>query len=846
MRKLARAGIAGAAVLAIGAGSAFAMNSSESAGAQGDGTAVTPAGWRVTPAGTQTTLGKLPTATALSPDGKLLLVLNTGDTDAQQLQAVDPGSHRVVQTLGYKAPDGLYAGVAFSPDGKHAYASAGGGNTIHTYAVNGQHLTEQAPIALPTKNPAGQAVNTYPAGLAVTPDGKRLVVADQQTDSASVVDLTTRQINTVPVGHNPYAVALSPDGRTAYVSNQGANTLSALDVSGPTPKVTRTITVGTHPNRLAVDKRTGTVFAANSESDSVSVIPVGAPQSTIDLAPYRGAPIGSNPDDLALSGDGSTLYVANSGNNDVDVVDARTGKVRGMIPTAWYPTSVTPSPDGRTLYVTNAKGLGAGPNDGPGYPNPNSPVGDGYGAPDQYSGSMISGSLSTIAVPDDAQLARYSQQVVADDGFDERDKVRNAVPNNPVPARAGDPSPIKHVIYVVKENRTYDQVFGSLGKGNGDPKLNLFGDDSAPNSRALQRRFVTLDNTYANAEISAQGWSWSVGANSNPYVEQTWAANYSNRNHPYDYEGGNLATAPNRDPADAYIWDKLADKKIPFRNYGFYESDNKFNSGPQAPDPRLVANSDPNFYGWDLKCPDSAGTFTPETRCNTRIDEWKREFAGYEAHNNLPTMQFLRLPNDHTQTTKPGEPTPSAYVADNDYALGQLVDTVSHSKDWASTAIFVVEDDAQDGPDHVDAHRMPAQVISPYTQTGKVDSTHYSTVSVLRTIEQLVGLGPLTQFDAQATPMFNSFTNKPDFTPYTAVKPPQQVLSARNGQNAPMAAQAARQDFTKEDKVDQQTANQAIWQSVKGAGSPMPAPVHPAGFAAPPPAAERDGDGDGD
>ncbi len=846
MRKLARVGVAGAAVLAFGAGTAFAVESYQHAGPQGDGTAVTPAGWRVTPVGAQTQLGKLPTASALSPDGKLLLVLNTGDTAQQQLQAIDPASHQVVQTIDYKAPDGLYAGVAFSPDGKHAYASAGGANTIHAYTVNGQHLSEDPAIPLPTKNPSGQTVNMYPAGLAVTPDGKRLVVADQLTDSASTVDLATKAVSTVPVGHNPYGVALSPDGHTAYVSNQGANTVSALDITGPEPTVARTITVGTHPNRLAVDKGTGTVYSANSESDSISVIPAGAsaPQSTINLAPYQGAQVGANPDGLALSGDGSTLYVTNSGNNDVDVVDAHTGKVRGMIPTAWYPTGVTPSMDGRTLYVTNAKGLGAGPNNGPGYPNPYSKVGDGYGSENQYIGSMIPGSLSSIPTPDASQLAKYSQQVVANDGFDERDKVRGAVPNSPVPARTGDPSPIKHVIYVVKENRTYDQVFGSLGKGNGDPRLNLFGDDSAPNSRALQRKFVTLDNSYANAEISAQGWSWSVGANSNPYTEQTWAANYSSpdRNHPYDYEGSNIATAMNRDPADSYIWDRLADKKIPFRNYGFYESDNHFNTGPSAPDPKLVSNTDPNFYGWDMKCPDSAGTFKPQMQCNTRIDEWKKEFADYEAHNNLPTMQFLRLPNDHTQTTKPGAPTPSAYVADNDYALGQLVDTVSHSKDWGSTAIFVVEDDAQDGPDHVDAHRMPVQVISPYTQTGKVDSTLYSTVSVLRTIEQIVGIGPMTQFDAQATPMFNAFTSKPDLTPYNAVKPSDQVLTAINGQNAPMAGQMSLQSFDKEDQLNAQLANQAIWQSVKGAGSPMPAPAHQAGAPAQPPATDPDGD----
>jgi YVTN family beta-propeller protein len=823
---LTRTGIAVLAATAVGVGTAYAVEfGGRHAGPQSDGTSITPAGWHVTPVGTQTPLGTLPSAAALSPDGATLLVLNTGD-NTNSVQVINTAEHRVTQTISYTAPEGLFAGVAFSPDGTHAYASAGGGNKIRVYTVSAGALTEQAPLPLPTTNPSGGAVNLYPAALAVTPDGKRVVVADQLADAASVVDVANGAVRTVGVDHNPYGVALSPDGNTAYVSNQGANTVSVLDIAGASPVVTRTITVGTHPNRLVVDPHTGTLYVANSESDSVSVVPAGAdtPTTTIDLAPYRGAPIGSNPDGLALSGDGRTLYVANSGNNDVDVVDLHSNRVRGMIPTAWYPTSVTPSSDGRTLFVTNAKGLGAGPNNGPNNPNPT--VGSGYGSPDQYIGSMIVGSLSTVDTPNNDQLERYSRQVVANDGFDERDKVRRAASDNPVPGRVGESSPIKHVIYVVKENRTYDQEFGSLGKGNGDPTLNLFGDDSAPNSRALQRKFVTLDNFYANAEISAQGWNWSTQANANPYTEQTWVANYSGRNHPYDYEGGNFATTAGRNPLDSYFWDRLADKNIPFRNYGFFESDNKFNAGTQGADPRLAANTDPNFYGWDMKCPDSAGTFTPLMTCNTRIDEWQKEFDGYVANDNLPTMQFLRLPNDHTATTKPGAPTPAAYVADNDYALGRLVDSVSHSKYWSSTAIFVVEDDAQDGPDHVDAHRTIAQVISPYTQTGKVDSTFYSTVSMLRTIELIAGIGPMTQFDAQAAPMFGSFTNRPNVAPYTAVKPAQQILTAVNGANAPMAAQAAKQNLSEEDLINEAQATQEIWASIKGINTPMPAPVH--------------------
>jgi YVTN family beta-propeller protein len=672
----------------------------------------------------------------------------------------------------------------------------------------------------------------YPAGLAVTPDGKRLVVADEMADSASVIDLATGQISTVGVGQNPYGVAISPDGRTAYISDQGANTVTTLGLTGATPSITRTITVGTHPNRMVADPKTGTLYVANSESDSVSVIPAGAtqPERTISLSPYPGAPIGSNPDGLALGPDSRTLYVANSGDNDVDVVDLPSGRVRGMIPTGWYATSVAVSDDSGTLFATSGKGLGAGPN--PNGPNPytDSQLRSTPAWLAQYVGTMMKGTLSTIQVPDPVTLERYTQQVNRNDGFGEGDQVRATetqhLARNPVPARVGESSPIKHIIYIVRENRTYDQEFGSLGKGNGDPSLNLFGNESAANSRTLENKFVTLDNFYANAEVSAQGWNWSVGANSNPYVEQTWVGNYSGRNHPYDYEGGNYAAAMNSNPLDSYIWDRLADKNVPFRNYGFYETDNHMNTGMNPADPRLAASTDPNYYGWDLRCPDSSGTFKPLMTCNTRYDEWAREFNSYVANNNLPSVEFVRFGNDHTEGTAAGFPTPRAYVADNDYALGQLVDTVSHSKYWSSTAIFVVEDDAQAGPDHVDAHRTTAEVISPYTQTGEVDSTFYSTASMLRTMELLAGIGPMTQFDASAIPMFNSFTDHPDFTSYNVIKPPASILTQVNSANAPLAGAIAKQSFSEEDQANMQLLNEAVWQSVKGAGSTMPAPQH--------------------
>src|SRR6476659_5223217 len=431
---------------------------------------------------------------------------------------------------------------------------------------------------------------------------------------------------------------------------------------------------------------------------------------------------------------------------------------------------------------------------------------------------MMVGTLSTFRVPGQEQLARWTAQVQRNNA---PDQARGAV----IPRTPGGPTPIKHVIYVVKENRTFDQEMGSLGKGNGDPSLNLFGDESAPNTRELARRFTTIDNFYADAEVSAQGWNWVASATSNPYAEQQWPANYSGRKAPYPSEDADPENA-GQQPNDTYIWQRLAKKGLSFRNYVFYVD--LSGSTVHAADPVLQAHTDTAYRGFDMACPDSSGTFKPmSAACGTtgRVDEWVREFKQYEATSTLPKVQFVRLPSDHTAGTRAGSPTPKAYVADNDYALGRLVDTVSHSKDWKSTAIFVTEDDAQNGPDHVDAHRTLALAISPYTQTGKVDSTFYNTASMVRTVSLLAGVGPLTQFDAYSTPMSASFTTRPDARPYDVIRP-SYPMTSKNGAAAPLASQSAAQDLTREDRIDMNTFNQAVWQSVKGSGSPMPAPQH--------------------
>ncbi|HEY8912191.1 bifunctional YncE family protein/alkaline phosphatase family protein [Lacisediminihabitans sp.] len=805
-------GLIGLLAFALVGGVAAAAITQNVAGPHQDGTATTSVGQRVTPAGQQTRLGDLPLNSALSPDGKKLLVSNNGQ-GTQSLQLVDVGTRAVVQTISYLSPESLYMGLAWSPDGTRAFASAAANAKIRVYSFANGTLTEGTAIPLPSTTPDGAKLNLFPAGLALTPDSKRLVVADQLADAVSVVDLATGTVSTVPVGHRPLWVTLSKDGQTAYVTNQGASTVSAVGLAGPDPVVTATLPVGLHPNKSLLSTAGDTLYVANGDADTVSAVALSAgTSSTIRLAPYDGAPIGSNPTGLALDDTKGTLLVSNSGNNDVAVVDLASKQVAGVVPVGWYPTSVAFA--GGKLLVTNAKGLGAGPNNGPGHPNPESTTPT---AENQYTGSMITGTLSSFDIPTGDRLRKATRQV-------ESNNSSVAAQGEVIPRKPGQPSPIKHVIYIVKENRTYDQVLGSLGRGNGDASLNLFGDESAPNFRSLSKQFTTIDNFYADAEVSANGWNWVTSANSNPYAEQMWPANYSGRKAPYPSESADPEHA-SQEPDNTYVWQRLAKANVSFRNYGFFVQ----NSGGSfiAADPVLNAQTDHGYRGFDMGCPDASGTFTAlKADCGTpRVDEWIKDFTASVTANTVPTVQFVRLPSDHTQATSPGKPTPKAYVADNDFALGQLVDTVSHSKIWKDTAIFVTEDDAQNGPDHVDAHRTLALAISPYTQTGKVDSTFYSTASMVRTIGLVAGIQPLTQFDAFATPMSASFTSEANRAPYSAVRPSYDMATV-NAANAPLATQSGAQKTVTEDTIDEQLYNRAIWKSVRGTGSVMPAPEH--------------------
>jgi hypothetical protein len=399
------------------------------------------------------------------------------------------------------------------------------------------------------------------------------------------------------------------------------------------------------------------------------------------------------------------------------------------------------------------------------------------------------------------------------------------------------------VIYVIRENRTYDQVFGDLPKGNGDPSLTLFKDESAPNARALVQRFGLFDNFYADAEVSADGHNWITQAGATDYVDKTWPINYSpgprSSGRAYDFEdvapGQLFASEPLQgDPSiprsgaaqtRGYLWDNAFFAGVGFRDYGEYTQTDCAGSGNVSHTTHLDTTRFPGYVdtkypGYSTGCSDHA----------QREPEWEREFRGYVKSGGLPALELVRLGNDHTNGTRAGSATPQSYVADNDVAIGRLIDVVSHSKYWASTAIFITEDDAQNGPDHVDAHRTLALVVSPWTKRGAVDSTHYDTASMVATIEDLLGLSPMTITDARATRMWNDFGTKADLTPYTAKTP--KVIpfgdpgAPVNGAAAPMAAEAAKWDLEDADAAPEDALNQSIWKAIKGRRAKMPAPRH--------------------
>jgi YVTN family beta-propeller protein len=722
------------------------------AGASGRNAVLLPSGWTLwAPNEAVATLGTMPQGIAMSPDGSELAVVESG---------VNPPRLHLVSVPSFRKSSIPLPGAFGKPvwiDANHvAVAGADAGAVL---LVDIAHKNVEPVQTLP---------GSWPVAIARLRDGT-FAVAD---DIGGTVSINGTLVH---VGDHPADLALSADGTTLYASVRGPSTVVAIDVASHA--IVSTIKTGLHPGALAMSADGTTLYVAESDDDTIGVIDTRTHSVSghISVALHQDGTIGqgSSPNALLLSG--QDIYVSLGAENAVGVIHR--GTLVRRIPSGWYPTGLAAGGDG-TLYVLNGRGEGSPPN-----PQFNPFRRDSPG----YVGSITTGSLRAIPAAD---LPNSSGE-----------NTNPGVPEWTAPTRTvlRADGPIRHVIYIIKENRSYDQVLGDIPGADGDPKLVSFGAQFTPNQHALAKRFGIFDNAFTDAQVSANGHNWTDAAFANDYVERFWPPNYGDRRDLYDFQNGNGPDVPH----NGYLWDAAKRAGITYRDYG---EDIDFANRLKLPvntHPGLAGHFDPRFVGWDLQTSDDA-----------RLAEWTREFHAFVAHDNLPRLEIVYLPNDHTAGTRPGWSTPQAYVAINDYAVGRLLQTVSHSRYWRSTAVFILEDDAQNGPDHVGAQRSTFYIASPYARGG-VQHAHYSTSSFVHTIELLLGLRPLSNYDATALPLYAAFTAVPvNLAPFTAVKPATD-MRAVNSRAAYGSAISARLDFTHPDAVDPQLLNRLIERSAR-------------------------------
>jgi DNA-binding beta-propeller fold protein YncE len=801
------------------------------------GTVLLPNGWSLRPAGQQAPLGDLPVLLALHPSEPIAAVLHAGYGEHEVVTV----SARTGGVIARVALHQSFSGLVWSSDGKRLYAGGGFDDVIYGFDHADGLLSNRVEFAfskpIPGADEAPASKSRLPAGLALARSGDLLWVANVFGHSLAWFDTATREQKgeiALPPGSYPYGLALDEARNRLYVSLWASAEVAVVDTSAR--RVTGRWRTEEHPNELLLADQGRVLYVANANRNTVSVFETesGRALETIGTGLDPRSPPGCTPSSLALAPDESMLFVANANTNHVSVVNVKdpgASAPLGFIPTGWYPTCVRVARDGKTIFVTNGKGASSRANrEGP---NPLAPGGTDNKTR-EYIGGLFRGTLSIIPMPTPDKMAQYSQTVYDCSPLKKQDPTAVTGPKpaagNPVPARLGQASPITHCVYIIKENRTYDQVFGDMPVGNGEPSLCLFPEEVTPNHHALAREFVLLDNFYVESEVSADGHEWSMGAYATDYVERTWPLGYrGEKKAPYPAEGNKEVYAVAR-PAGGYIWDRAAEKGISYRSYGEFVK-----NGPTLDSPcttvvkALEGHFDPWFRTFDMDYSDLK-----------RADRFLAELAEFEKRGDMPRLVILRLPNDHTSGTTPGKPTPTAYVAENDLALGRVVEGLSKSRFWPGLAIFVVEDDAQNGSDHVDAHRTVALAISPYIRRGTVASTMYSTSSMLRTIELCLDLHPMSQFDAAARPMWSAFRPERDPTPFTH-RPARVDLDTKNQKTAWGAEQSKRLNLEIEDRADDLVFNEIIWKSVKGPDSPMPPPVR-AAFVMPRRDHERDRD----
>ncbi|TWI85527.1 YVTN family beta-propeller protein [Lacibacter cauensis] len=762
-----------------------------------------PNGWQLSPAGRMLPLGDLPLNIAVSKTKRYMAVTNNGQS-VQSIQLIDPKAEKILHSI--IIPKSWY-GLTFSEDEKFLYASGGNDNWILQYAITNNKLQLKDSIQLGGKWP----VKISPTGISIDDKAGLLYVVTKENNALYIVDLASKKIlHQEKLGSEAYACMLSPDRKELYISLWGGDAVVVFNTV--TRSISSKIVVGDNPNELLLNKNGSLLLVANANDNSVSVIDTKQLKvlEVLNTALYPDAPAGSTANGLALSANEKSLYVANADNNCLavfDVSNAGKSRPKGFIPVGWYPSNIKVI--GKKIFVANGKGFSSFAN--PTGPNPTRPeqtvehhVGDTtVRVRSGYIGGLMKGTLSIIDEPSETTLAVYSKAVYTNTPYSKTKELHAAgEAGNPIPMKVGQPSPIKYVFYLIKENRTYDQVLGDVPQGNGDTSIVLFGERVTPNQHKLVKEFVLLDNFYADGEVSADGHNWSTSANATDYLEKNWVTSYGGRGGTYPGEGKREIANPKK----GFIWDYCKRASVSYRTYGEFADDGKPNI------PALENHVCTYFTGYDLAVRDT-----------TRFYQWKREFDSLVAVNAVPQFNTVRFGNDHTEGQRTGRPTPFAHVADNDLAVGLFVEYLSNSPIWKECAVFIVEDDAQNGSDHVDAHRTTAYVAGPFVKRGFADHTMYSTSSMLRTMELILGLPPMSQYDAAATPMWNSFTATPNYKTFVAL-PSNINLNERNTKNTASARLSNSFDFRKEDTIPDLIFSEIVWKTVKGEDSPMPAP----------------------
>ena len=795
-----------------------------------------PNGWHITPFGKQVAISDLPLNIHPLKDGRHAFVTTNG-FNRHDLSLVDLKEGKVVAAEWTRQS---WFGLAVSANEDKVWWAGGGTGSLHTFDFkDGKFARTSTKEVDPTTLKPEEVLKlaeelkgnkSFKSGLCV--DEKRGVLYSLDINVGTITALklggeTKPRVGTL--GGRPYDVLVGPGGHLLYVSDWSRRQVLVVDPDEL--RVVAKIPVGEHPNQLALHPKDGRLFVACASSNAVHVIDTkkGVVNEVIYTALFPKAPEGTTPDAVAVAPDGETLYVANADNNCVAVVDIekpRESIVKGFIPTGWYPTAVAVTPDSKTILVGVGKGNQTKPN--PFYTKEELEKKEKDEVksiarrlmPYPYIGTTMSGALSIVPVPGEKQLKELTAQVFKNCPYS--DAQLTAAPHavrTAVPTRVGDESPIKYVIYVIKENRTYDQVLGDLAggtapKGNGDPALCMFPRKVTPNHHKLAEEFVLLDNLYCNGQVSRDGHPWSTSAYNTDYISRDWHLTYSQRKGVADDDEGGLSNPPG-----GYLWDSCKRAGLSYRSYGEYGgrvSDGMGGVKMEGRVPGLVGKMCPD-YG----VPKKKGARVRDT---DNVEVFLKEYRQFAKDGTVPRFTIMSLGEDHTDGTKVGAHTPQACVASNDLALGRLVEAVSNGPLWKETAIFVIEDDAQNGPDHVDAHRTVGLVISPYTKRKFVDSTQYQTVSMIRTMELILGLPPLSQYDAAARPMFNSFTDKADLTPYKHA-PAQIDLNAVNDKKAFGAALSEKMDFSDYDKVNDFELNAILWGAVMGTNTPEPPAV---------------------